>query len=1381
MDRFPIKTISDGHKNFKIFGIAVDKRQGMILGGTVLGYWALYQHVIVTTFKTTTPQAIVAFVPLLLLALAFAFVKLDGRHLSFWAQKKTQNKLRPKVLKWKRRGPDHASAAPAGPGRKKGRKRRGKKKPNPKPVRDSVQEALPAEQIFWEMIRLKDGTYVMVLEVKPVSLSLVGLDEQQRIWAAAAGLYNRIDFPMIELARAVEGNVNTYAKSFKKRVLEEVSPHEQRLADFAREHLAFLKKLVPLYNVYDRRGYVVLPYKPENPDTKSRHKTSFFGRLLVAFGLKPDVKDATRLQKAAEDAYGVLWGRAEVVTDAFSRMGARLKLLSGEDLLMFLKGQVSGEDDGTKPSLFDQITLEVGAYGRIAPAKLKRMVDAQEKVRRKSKKTRGYAAPPAVGVGDLTLPDKIAPDAVRVHADFVRVGHRYHATLYVYDYPPDIGFGDLRSVLNIPGRVKFVKYVSPVPQDKAVHVLGGHVAELTAAEITARDGDVITDRKRRTALQSADAAMLQLQNGQQKLFDTTFIVHCEADDEEELKSLVRRVKTTLAALRVDAKLAREEAWEGFVTALPLAKNLLEPKYANKGLLTNPLACLFVHGSYQVDHEDGVLMGIDPYTGGLVVLDTRELVNPHMVILGTSGGGKTVTVKALSTRSRMRGHRVVVIDPEGNSGYGRVARRIDGEYVVFGVGSESKFNPCDLSDNYMNLNLLASASEEDDPEEAIQRARGAALDGKILMLTRLVSLMISGDEGKGGLGPEEWGPVERAWTETYADAGITADPETHKYTPPIMHDFFKKLGQLAQEPEYAVLKSVRARLYSWEYGALRTIFDSQTNVNLDNRYLVLQIAGVKGREKASLMYALLDFLNGRLSDPREPSDCYIDEFWSLLKFEMAADFVEEMFRSGRARNNAMNAITQEINEFLRSEPGKVIMSIAASQLLLKQKKKTAEILDQFADLSPEQKRQLTNSQKGEGYLLVEDNRVPLYVVCSEAEMRLFNTDQKREREYERIEKATLAEEKRTAALEAGAPVAPAGSTPVANVIKKLAAHGQAREILSEDEDHVPEPGDYETVLVGAHTENGHSTNGYHANGNSPKNGPSGGPYGSRDGGTGDHPPDATPEHPNFPDEPAGPPAEGPPYLGVAVPEALLGQAAVHAVVGEGSTTVAYNLAGLAATAAREGGGRRVLFVDAEGAMTRNVFDSFGLTRPDGLLAPPETEGDVDAAEEPVSYVLTDPNTTLSIVACPEDTALSPIPLVEQARSGYDLVIVACGSGAGITPYAEGWVAAAAGPGSLVAASSSAGGLLEAARSGEAAAVDKVAILAPLGLLDGEEEDQFAAGRNVAWLPPEEDPAIVEARESRGSFATLGDWQVGRIFRELLLEMITRAREDGQRPL
>lgn len=904
--RFPIlKALSGSQKVFKLLGVGLDKRQGLIVLSSVFVYWLLYRQ-LSQVIALTTAQAIVLFAPLVLAALAIAFVRHDGYHLDWWIQIKTRNFLRPDVLLWKRSPRANASNASnaavaagrddapgtalesvlrdggpgASPGKEKGsrkekQKRRSSGRASGRPMRDSIQDALPTDRFFWEMLRTEDGTYVLVFEVEPVSLGLSGDAQKERVWDAMAQLYNRIDFPVVEISRSREGSVNRYTEGFKDRIRNLVGADEHRLARFARAHLGFLETIVPSYNVYDRTGYVVLPYRVEAPNCSRKKR-------------RPSERDAYDLQREAEAAYTVLSERAQTIFDAFTRVGARLRVLTDSELLAFLKDQTSGEatNPTDPPLLWEPVTLEVGSgYGKTSESRRTKLIAAAERARRN--------APPALGIGDLTVSDRISPDAVRVHADYLRVGATYHASLFVYDFMPDVAFGDFQSLLHIPGRVKVVKYVKPLSQHRAVDILGSKVAELEAAEHTASDGNVISRQQRANARFSSDVALEELLTGQQRYLELSMLFHCEAGSREELGSLVQTVKTRLAGIRCEAKLAREQAWEGFLSALPLGVNHLARRYASKGFLTNALACIFIYGTYQVNHAKGILLGLNPMSGSLVVLDSRQLMNPHMVVLGTSGGGKTQTVKALSTRLRMRGNREVIIDPEGNSGYGRVARALDGAYVVFGIGSAAKFNPCAIHDDYLNLNLLASADEEADEKSARRQARASALDGKVLMLTRLVSLMISSESATEGLSAGEQGLIDRIWGEVYTERGITDDPDTHANEPPTFRDFFRHLARHAEVDD--TLRLIRDKLYPWESGALKTVFDSQTNVDLDNKYLVLQVAGVKGRAKAAIMYALLDFLNGQLSNPEEPADCFIDEFWSLLKYPMAAEFAEELWR------------------------------------------------------------------------------------------------------------------------------------------------------------------------------------------------------------------------------------------------------------------------------------------------------------------------------------------------------------------------------------------------------------------------------------------------------------------------------------------------------
>src|SRR5215207_10184894 len=577
----------------------------------------------------------------------------------------------------------------------------------------------------------------------------------------------------------------------------------------------------------------------------------------------------------------------------------------------------------------------------------------------------------------------------------------------------------LADLNRIEGRIKLVKFIDPRPKSEAQKILGARVAALRTSRKTADDGNVNAEQQREIAEYTYEQALAEINSGRQRYLDLSVLVHVEADSEEKLYGMAQEVQDTLAGYNVSCQLARKQTWEGFLSSSPFGKNYLADRYCTFGMLSRPLACLFSYGSQQIDHENGVYLGVDTRSNSVMTLDTRELVNPHGVILGQSGAGKSFVIKCLSTRFLMIGHRQVIIDPEGNSRYVRVAKAIGGAYAVIAPGSKHKINPFDLHEDYMNLDLLEDIfgeaepdgeEDEGDAEEAYEAARAAALDGKAQQITRMVSLMALSDASSAGgavggamggalgaLSGAEASYVERAVYEAYERKGITRDPATHTQEAPTFPEFWDILKEYAETN--ALVASLLEKLWSWHSGALSKVFDAPTNIDLSNKYLVFQISKVKDRQKAPVMHAILEFLNGVLSNPGEPSDCWIDEGWALLAYPMSAEFAETMYRSGRARDNAMWLASQAINEFVESRQGNTILDLAATHMVFRHEhQKSARATASVHDLSDEETEELLNFHKGEGYLIVDQARVPMAVLASEMEEELYNTDPRLEASF-----------------------------------------------------------------------------------------------------------------------------------------------------------------------------------------------------------------------------------------------------------------------------------------------------------------------------------------------------------------------------------------------
>jgi len=981
-----LRALKDENKVSAIGGIiSVDRRQmwffvglvfvGIMLNGSLDG-----------VFAVNAKQKAAVFVPLSVAAAAFAFVKPHGRYLTFWGAKAVQNAMRPRRMRWIRR-PAHRK----------------------KPLPESVQDQIPTDGLVWDLVRTVDGAYVKIFEVELLSLTLTSEARRAQVEKACCELYNRARFPFDEFTIARGRDVEGLVQRHRESVESHIGPHEHNLAEFARQRSRFLGQIGKLYGAQDRRAYVVLRFKPKDPVKGN-------SRALFA-----SVKHGLALQREAREVHAQLRIRQNILSDGYRAMGASLRPLGGQEQLELLKREFGGGDRPErlvsvipKAKSSSLVDVEFGPYESASPQRIKKVAKAQRK------EVRGKL-PPAVLLGDLRLSDRIAPDAVDIHDDAVRVGDEWHQTLFVYDYPDELEFNVLQNLANWQKPLKLSKHIVPVDRNAAIDLLGGKRAELKAAKKNnAGAGDVVEEVRTDLAEDRAQDALRRLVANKVNFFKVSFYVHLRAKSRRALAEDAREVEAELSSCGFTVKTARQEAWEGYITGQPLGMNWLVKRYAETGLLTDVVATLFSFGSRQINHKAGIPLGLDKDSGSLVVLDTYELANQHVLVLGITGSGKSVFLKRYTCDLRQRGDRVVVIDPVGDSGYGRVARALDGEYVGIRPGSDHRINPWDLRGGYLNLSYFSGSQYDRAKEgELLQKARRAALRGKKLMLTRLLGLM-AGE----GLTGEERSLVERLVGDVYAAKGITDDPATHEQEPPTFIDFFRLLRERASGNP--VLARLLETLYSWDPsagGSLSEYFAGQATVDLSRMYTVFRISDLGDREKPAIEFAILDYLVPVLSNPKERSALCFEELHDVLnnnEDDPISKFLSEFCRSGRARNNQLLAASQHPREFLDSKVGEVLMDQTDTKLFMKQKGRGAETLTQTFDLSEEEAYDLKHSARGEGILMVGEAQLNLRVLCSEEENELFNSAPELEKIYHkrRVEGARREAE----AAAAGSPIA-----------------------------------------------------------------------------------------------------------------------------------------------------------------------------------------------------------------------------------------------------------------------------------------------------------------------------------------------------------------------
>jgi hypothetical protein len=131
------------------------------------------------------------------------------------------------------------------------------------------------EAIEDDVVRLAGGQYRAVLEVGSLNFGLQGEAEQEATIAGFAAFLNSLSFPIQILVRALPVDVDGYLGELERRALQ----LPERLADLARDHVAYLRRLARSRTLLERRFYLVVPAQAELPRARYR---SPFGRKAPA-------------------------------------------------------------------------------------------------------------------------------------------------------------------------------------------------------------------------------------------------------------------------------------------------------------------------------------------------------------------------------------------------------------------------------------------------------------------------------------------------------------------------------------------------------------------------------------------------------------------------------------------------------------------------------------------------------------------------------------------------------------------------------------------------------------------------------------------------------------------------------------------------------------------------------------------------------------------------------------------------------------------------------------------------------------------------------------------------------------------------------------------
>ena len=558
--------------------------------------------------------------------------------------------------------------------------------------------------------------------------------------------------------------------------------------------------------------------------------------------------------------------------------------------------------------------------------------------------------------GVLELRDIIAPSALEINSNFIRLGEKYARTMFVFSLPRYLSSNWFAPVINLDKIFDISIFIHPVDTALVLRKLQRKVAEVQSQINIRHDKGLVRDPVLDTAFQDLESLRDRLQQAQEKLFSFGIYITIYGNSIEELNKAESEIKSMLESRLVYVKSALFQQKEALDSVFPTATDVLK---INSFLNSSPASSVFPFVSFDLTSNRGVLYGINSHNNSLVLFDRFSLENYNSVIFAKAGAGKSYATKLEILRSLMFDIDVIVIDPEKEYEY--LAEATGGKYFNISLASKHHINPFDLP----------MPREDESPSDVLR--------SHIINLVGLFRIML------GGLTPEEDSVIDTAISETYASRDITANSDFSQKTVPTLSDLELILANTTGG------ESLAQRLRKFTQGTWAGFINQPTNVDINQKFAVFSVRDMEEELRPVAMYLIINYIWNAIRYKIKKRILVVDEAWWIMKNEQGASFLFGIAKRARKYYLGLATITQDVGDFLNSPYGPDIIKNSTIQILLKQSPTGIDKLKETFNLTEEEKFLLLESDVGEGMFFAGLKHVAIKILASYTEDQLITSD------------------------------------------------------------------------------------------------------------------------------------------------------------------------------------------------------------------------------------------------------------------------------------------------------------------------------------------------------------------------------------------------------
>jgi type IV secretory pathway VirB4 component len=571
--------------------------------------------------------------------------------------------------------------------------------------------------------------------------------------------------------------------------------------------------------------------------------------------------------------------------------------------------------------------------------------------------------------GVVNIRDLIAPSAFKVENNFIQLGTVFCRTIFLSAYPRYISVGWSSPIINMSVTMDISMFFYPVKSSIILKQLKNKTGALEAQINSDHDKGAPRDPLRETALHDVEKLRDDLTQGTEHFFQFAFYVTVYAESKEKLDQISEDVESIFGSKLISSRKVLFQSEQGFNSTLPMCNDELVISF---NMNSSPIAASFPFISSELTSDDGILYGINRHNNSLILFERFSLQNANMVVFATAGAGKSYAIKLEILRSLMMGVDVIIIDPEME--YKHLSDAVGGTYINISLSAESKVNPFDLP---------RPVGQDISVDDVIR--------GAVITVKGLLRIMLN------GLTTEQDAIIDRALIETYAKKDITSDADLATVEPPIMQDLQEILEGMEGSGELVL------KLKKFTEGTFAGLFNSPTNVDMKNQLVTFSVRDLEDELRPLAIYAIINYIWNVVRSERKRRILVIDEAWWLMQHEDSARFIYALVKRCRKYYLGVTTITQDVNDFLKSQYGQAIVTNSALQLLMRQSSAAIDLIQKVFLLTDSEKYLLLDSGVGEGIFFAGSKHAAIRVVASYTEDQIVTTNPQQLLEIEKAKK------------------------------------------------------------------------------------------------------------------------------------------------------------------------------------------------------------------------------------------------------------------------------------------------------------------------------------------------------------------------------------------